>query len=67
MNLMTVLLIGILYNPATQQYGEMVVPFDTMESCQARLTEMLKTIPHVAGTTYALMCVQTKPTDGMEI
>lgn len=67
MSLPTILLIGVLFNPATGQYGEFMLPFASMQECQAKRTEMRRTVPKQAGLHFVLECVQTKPTDGVEV
>ena len=61
------LLIFILFAPGQPNYSDKVAVLDTMEKCEALRKEVLPQIRPQPGIHYALVCVKSKPTDGVNI
>ena len=67
MNTSIVLMILILFHPATGTYQELVAPFNTMQECVEYKQEILRMKKPDVNTHYILICEKPIPTTSVEI
>ena len=67
MNTTVVLMILILYQPATGTYQEAIAPFNSMKECLEYKQEVLKDKKPDPKKYYILVCEKPIPTTSVEI